>query len=109
MTPVARLRVRSVGAGGSLVAMTDHDHTHTHDMDVLQQIIVRLTKQHAGGDRDAVRAELVDMMQAAGLATGASKWIDDTAAEIAAGRLVVTDAHHDVRPPEDATPADESA
>ncbi len=99
------MRVRTDLTRGTLGVMTDRDHvhdrTHAQDMDVLQQIIVRLTKQHTGGDPVVVRAELVGMMEAAGLGTGATTWLDDTAQEIAAGRLVVTDAHHDVRPPDD--------
>lgn len=70
---------------------------HRQDMSVLQQIIVRLTQEHGGGDKDLIKAELEVEMERAGLATGARKWIEDTASEISANRLVVVDAAHDVR------------
>lgn len=78
--------------------MTDSDHSE--HMGVLQQIILRLTREHTGSDPALIRAELEASMEQAGLATGATKWLDDTASEIAAGRVVVTDARHDIRPDE---------
>ena len=70
-------------------------------MDVLQQIIVRLAREQRGEDPRAIRAHLEELMHREGLDTGAKKWLDDTASEIAAGRIVVTDAFHDVRPSDD--------
>ena len=70
-------------------------------MDVLQQIIVRLAREQRGEDPRVIRTHLEELMHREGLDTGAKKWLDDTASEISAGRVVVTDAFHDVRPPDD--------
>lgn len=78
--------------------MTDD---HRRDMDVLQQIIVRLAREQRDEEPRVIRAHLEELMHREGLDTGATKWLDDTASEIAAGRVVVTDAFHDVRLPDD--------
>ena len=70
-------------------------------MDVLQQIIVRLAREQRGEDPQVIRSHLEELMHREGLETGATKWLDDTASEISAGRVVITDASHDVRPPDD--------
>jgi hypothetical protein len=66
---------------------------HEEALDQVQQIIVNLVGMY-GGNRDTtlIRQELDQRLREAGIGEQPAKWLDDTAAEIAAGRTVITGA-----------------
>lgn len=67
---------------------------------VLQGIVDRLTAELAGRTPQEVRPILEEEMEAAGLETGAEKFLGDASVEIAAGRVLVVDSRQDRRPPD---------
>lgn len=67
---------------------------------VLQGIVDRLTAELAGSTPQEVRPVLEKEMKAAGLETGAEKFLGDASVEIAAGRVLVVDSRQDRRPPD---------
>ena len=72
--------------------MTDLDpKVQQQAQGTIQGIVERLSAERAGGDLDAVRAELAQALAEAGLPEQPQKWVSDTAAEIVAGRTVVVD------------------
>lgn len=77
--------------------MTSTDD-HLDRKAVLQSIVDRLTAQHAGEDPRRVRDLLEQEMAAAGLELGAEKWLEASAIEISAGRVLVVDPRQDRRP-----------
>jgi hypothetical protein len=63
----------------------------------LQQIVVSVARTHSRAPVDDVRHVLVTAIGAAGIPEQPHKWIDDTANEIAEGRLVVLNARESRR------------
>jgi hypothetical protein len=59
---------------------------------LLHGIVAELSRDLGGGaDPEAVRVRLVEAVEAAGLPPQPQKWVDDTSAEVAAGRAVIVD------------------
>lgn len=81
--------------------MPEHDAAggaaHGPQDAAMQEIVDRLTAEHAGGDPTAVRTTLERELQAAGLRVSSEKWLGDTAVEIAAGRRLVVDGRQGLR------------
>ncbi len=63
----------------------------------LQQIVVSVARTHSRAPVDDVRHVLVTAIAAAGIPDQPRKWVEDTANEIAAGRLVVLNARESRR------------
>lgn len=81
--------------------MPEHDtageSAHGAQDAALQEIVDRLTAEHAGSDPTAARATLERELQTAGLRVSSEKWLGDTAVEIAAGRRLVVDGRQGLR------------
>lgn len=63
----------------------------------LQQIVLSVARTHSGEPVEDVRDVLAMAIAAAGITEQPEKWVADTAAEIAGGRLVVLNADEDRR------------
>jgi hypothetical protein len=77
----------------------DHDDRASgqRQHEVMQEVVDRLTRRHAGDDPVAVRSVLEHDLEAAGVHTSSEKWLGDAAVEIAAGRRLVVDGRQGLR------------
>lgn len=77
------------GEPGARLAPSDPQE----QQEFLQSLVAEVTEQHSGEDLDTVAAALAARIDASGLPPQPTKWVEDTASEIAEGRHVVVDRH----------------